>query len=382
MSDTNFIPQVTPIVSTWSQDVNNTVYRLLGDSTGPNGTGGAPATRADIIANMGLLTTVAAASTYLTQANAASTYLTQANAASTYETRANAASTYETQAAVNALMFAFKNHILNGSMSVDQRNSGAAQSIPAAALTYTVDRWAVLSTGSGVTGQQVAGTLSPYHYQITGAVGNTSVEFLQRIEAANINDLAGKVVTISVNLSNSLLTAVGWAVGYASAADNFGTVTAIASGSIAVNPAETRYSFQVTLPAGTANGLQLLLSTANQTSGTFTIGEVQLEEGSVATSFDRRDIGTELTLCQRYYQLGSGIGSDYASAGGIAKYLTVPLAPNMRVAPSVAVSVSGGINYSGGSTLVITKQSVVLTVTALAAGDIAANFTWSASAEI
>ena len=39
-----------------------------------------------------------------------------------------------------------------------------------------------------------------------------------------------------------------------------------------------------------------------QQSGTFDIAQVQLEAGSVATPFEIRPIGTELLMCQRYYQ--------------------------------------------------------------------------------
>lgn len=39
-----------------------------------------------------------------------------------------------------------------------------------------------------------------------------------------------------------------------------------------------------------------------QQSGTFDIAQVQVELGPVATPFERRPIGTELALCQRYYE--------------------------------------------------------------------------------
>ena len=38
-------------------------------------------------------------------------------------------------------------------------------------------------------------------------------------------------------------------------------------------------------------------------SGTFDIAQFQLEEGSVATPFEQRPYGLELSLCQRYYSI-------------------------------------------------------------------------------
>jgi hypothetical protein len=41
--------------------------------------------------------------------------------------------------------------------------------------------------------------------------------------------------------------------------------------------------------------------TLGQQSGTFDIAQVQVEPGPIATTFERRPIGTELSLCQRYF---------------------------------------------------------------------------------
>ena len=78
MSSTTFVDQVTPIVSSWLNDINNTTYNVLGSAGVP------PANAAAVVANLGILTTSIATTTYLTQTNATATYLTQANAALTY----------------------------------------------------------------------------------------------------------------------------------------------------------------------------------------------------------------------------------------------------------------------------------------------------------
>ena len=70
-------------------------------------------------------------------------------------------------------------------------------------------------------------------------------------------------------------------------------------------------------------------STSNQvnavdsTSNTFKIALVQLEAGSVATTFDARSVGTELALCQRYYYQTVYGGSDTTIAHGTAASATV-----------------------------------------------------------
>lgn len=54
MSDTAYTDLVTTVTTASIQDWNNVIYRLLGDSSGAGGTGGAPATRAALIANLAL----------------------------------------------------------------------------------------------------------------------------------------------------------------------------------------------------------------------------------------------------------------------------------------------------------------------------------------
>jgi hypothetical protein len=209
----------------------------------------------------------------------------------------NDGSTQTTRPAVG-----FRNRIINGDMRIDQRNAGASQSITAASPSYSVDRFIVRPIGATVTGQQVAGTGSTqFVYQLTGAASVTQLQFEQRIEASNSYDLAGGNATLSVNLSNSLLTTANWILYYATATDNFASNTLISSGSWTVSSSIARYSANIAIPAAATTGLYLIIFVGAQTSGTFKIGDVQLEAGSTATDFERRPIGTELALCQRYY---------------------------------------------------------------------------------
>lgn len=203
----------------------------------------------------------------------------------------------------------FRNKIINGGMAVDQRNAGAAQTFTAAAaLAYCADRWYGYCTGANVNGQRVAGSgANQYRYQFSGAASVTGIGFGQRIEKLNSIDLAGSTATLSVDLANSLLTTVTWTAYYANTDDTFGTLasptrTQIATGSFTVNSTVTRYNAQIAIPAGATTGIEVVFSVGAQTSGTWVIGNVQLESGSSATAFERRPIGAELALCQRYFE--------------------------------------------------------------------------------
>jgi hypothetical protein len=212
--------------------------------------------------------------------------------------------------------FGFKNRIINGAMTTDQRNDGASQTFTAAAaLAYSVDRWYGYCTGANVTGQQVAGSTTPtntqFRYKFTGAASVTAVGFGQRIEQKNSYDLAGSTCTLSADLGiSATLTTVTWTASYATTtADTFGslaspTITQIATGTFTVSATMTNFSANISVPAAATTGIQILFTVGALTAGlTWTVGNVQLEKGSTATSFDYRPYGTELALCQRYYSV-------------------------------------------------------------------------------
>lgn len=241
-----------------------------------------------------------------------------------------------------------RNRIINGAMAIDQRNAGASLS-SGGGIVYSVDRWWFGSNGAATTAQRVAGSGSTqYRLQITGAASVTSVSLGQRIEAANSYDLAGSTVTLSFDMANSLLTSASWTLSYANSTDSFGslaspTITTISSGSVNITSTVTRYSVQITLPAAATTGLQVQFGVGAQTSGTWTIGNVQLEVGSVATPFERRQYGQELMLCQRYYETGQLIIRNNGASGFV--YYWATWAVPKRSGPTVAIS---GTTYSNG----------------------------------
>ena len=258
----------------------------------------------------------------------------------------------------------FKNRIINGAMTTDQRNAAASQTFTAAAaLAYSVDRWYGYCTGANVTGQQVAGSTTPtntqFRYRFTGAASVTAVGLGQRIEQKNSYDLAGSTCTLSADLAiSATLTTVTWTAYYATTtADTFGTlasptVTQIATGTFTVSATVTNFSANISVPAAATTGIQVLFTVGALTAGlTWTVGNVQFEKGATATSFDYRPYGTELALCQRYYwkSYSSSIipgAAGINQAGSVMIYIpatgntvrcTMPYKVNMRTAPTVTI---------------------------------------------
>jgi hypothetical protein len=241
----------------------------------------------------------------------------------------------------------FKNRIINGNMVVSQRNGTNSQTITAAAaLAYTVDRWYAYCTGANVTGAQVAGasTSSQFLYQFTGAASVTAIGFGQRIEAKNCFDLANTTATLSCYISNSLLTSVTWTAYYATTTDSFGTVasptrTSIATGTFTVSSTRAQYTASISVPSAATTGIEILFTVGAQTSGTWIIDSVQLEAGSVATTFDTRSYGDMLLLCERYYfryvvtAAAQSLGSGYCSSTTVFLGAT-PFPVTMRTVPT------------------------------------------------
>lgn len=247
-----------------------------------------------------------------------------------------------------------RNRIINGSMAIDQRNSGATQTFTAAAaLAYSVDRWYGYCTGANVTGARVAGSgNTAYRYQFTGAASVTAIGFGQRIESINAAYLTSQTATLSVDLANSVLTTVTWTAYYANTADTFGTRTQIATGTFTVNSAVTRYSTQISMPSQAANGVEIVFTVGAQTSGTWTIGNVQLEAGSVATPFEARLGNETLMLCQRYCQVLNSVNDSaigYSNTTSILR-ATFHLKQTMRTAPNATISGTIGTASSAFAT--------------------------------
>lgn len=237
----------------------------------------------------------------------------------------------------------FRNRFTNPRFQIDQRNSGAAQTITAgAALAYTIDRWFAWCTGANVTGQQLASGASDTlnKYQFTGAASVTGINFAQRIKAANCYDLAGKTCTLAVETANSLLTTITWTAYYANTANTFGSIasptkTQFSTGTFTVSSTDTRYSAQLSVPTNATNGIEIVFSVGAQTSGTWTLEDAQLELGTVASRIEDR-MGYELMLCMEHCEAVDYARHDTYAGGAVNPGISQPFKVRKFAIPSIA----------------------------------------------
>jgi len=298
----------------------------------------------------------------------------------------------------SASSFGFKNRIINGQMQIAQRATSATITAGSTiALGYsTVDRFYVYCTGANVTAAQVAGaSATKNRLQITGAASATAVGIGQRIEQLNSYDLAGSTATLSADLAiSATLTTVTWTASYATTtADTFGTlasptVTQIATGTFTVTSTVTNFSTNISIPAAATTGIQIVFTVGALTAGlTWTVGNVQLEKGSTATSFDYRPIGTELQLCQRYYEASSVYWIFSANVtSGSGYYVMGVFKVTKRAGATVTTVNVGNSNFpttapsinSGGTLL----DGFEANLSANGTGSGYFQYTWTASAEL
>ncbi|QQG31345.1 tail fiber protein [Cyanophage S-2L] len=273
-----------------------------------------------------------------------------------------------------------RNMLINGDFRIDQRNTGGAYGLTAgAAFIYGADRWLGFCSGANVSAQRitVAGTqVDPNRMQFNGAASVTAIGIGQRIEAASSRHLAGRQATLSANFSNSLLTTVSWEAFYANSSDSFGTRasptrTSFASGTFAVTSSYTRYSATFDVPAAATTGIEIVFTVGAQTSGTWVVGQAQLEEGVQVTPFERRPLGLETALCQRYFTFFP-VNVRAAAPGAGALYAhSVSFPQRMRANPTLgsivpdpegpgALNLNGaGITVTGATTYGVLVQMVV-----------------------
>jgi hypothetical protein len=316
----------------------------------------------------------------------------------------------ENYSRATGLFSGMRNRIINGAMVIDQRNAGASVTVTDTSnVTYVLDRWFGYGTASSKFSiQQNAGSVTPpsgfsNYFGVTSlaatTVGSSDYYFVgQYIEGFNTADLNfgtanAKTVTLSFWVRSSLTGTFGGSL----------TNSAINRSypfSYTISSANTWEQKSITIAGDTTgtwigatngNGIRVFFSIGMGSSNSGTAGAwagfdirsatgatsvvgtngatwyitgVQLEVGSTATSFDYRPYGTELNLCQRYFQVFGGGPPDSTPARNeiIASgmqfvstefYYPLRFIQEMRVIPTFTL-VGNLRYYRGGSSATVT----------------------------
>ena len=292
------------------------------------------------------------------------------------------------------------NRIINGAMTIDQRNAGASTNNAGSVATYTLDRWLYYGPSSSKFAIQQSST-APVDFvnsllitssAATSMSANNQYLLRHAIEGYNIADLNwgsanAKTVTLSFWVRSSLTGAFGGSVTNSDVNRSYPfsytillantweqksvTITGPTDGSWNItNGTGLRLYFalgagsdyngtagawatvsDVTYPTGSTN----ILGTDG---ATFYITGVQLEAGSSASSFAHENYADTLQKCQRYYyQIGGG-GGEYGFIGiasrwdtNIVSYVGINHPQPMRGVPSLSYTGDIYLSFGGTGTL-------------------------------
>lgn len=253
-----------------------------------------------------------------------------------------------------ATPFAGRNRLINGAFDVAQRGTSFTDQ-----NGYALDRWFCNRSGgaAGVTFAQVYGAFSTTKnwmsvQRTNGNTSTASAAMYQAIEGANCRDLAGQTVAVSFTVGTGAVSSttnnVTAQLFYQATTTDIGptgswTSISSTSFSIAASTSPARYSTTFAVPSN-ATQLELVISVAfsgtASTDDRYYFTEIQLEPGFV-TPFERRLIGLELALCQRYYYRSDNTGNNgILLMGGVegttAAAVGSVLPVTMRATPTLA----------------------------------------------
>lgn len=239
-----------------------------------------------------------------------------------------------------------RNLIINGAMQVWNRTTSVTTS---SSGTFSADRWAS-NAGASTVFSRSTDVPTGFQYSLSVA-GATYTGIRTRIEAADCKRIAGQEVTFSWYAKRTAGTGdMKTYLGYASAEDNFGTVTLIEevvnTASASVSSDWARYTYTITLPANAANGLHFVVFNGSASGAVTTLYTgVQLEVGE-ATPFEHRTYASEEIACNRYFYEASPKWPGLINADATNNLrLQIQFPVKMRASPTVTNSgISSGFS--------------------------------------
>jgi hypothetical protein len=276
-----------------------------------------------------------------------------------------------------------RNAIINGNFDIWQRGTSFTGG------EYGADRWRSLRVGTTCTMSRQAFTLGqtdvpgePTYFvrmAVTSVAGAGNVSQLQQ-KIEGVRTFADQQITVSfyAKADSTKNIAIEFVQNFGTGGSPSASVLAIGTVKKSLTTSWQKITHTLTVPSisgktlGT-DGDDIFIfnvffdagsnfNSLGHQSGTFDIAQVQVEAGPVATPFERRPIGTELALCQRYYtdgnlMSGGAGGRRFASITSSIHALGSHSFPQaMRSTPSVVISNVTFVNCSDIATHALSRN--------------------------
>jgi len=272
----------------------------------------------------------------------------------------------------------FRNKIINGDFGINQRGFTSSTT----SGTYGFDRWLFFAAGGTVTYSTQSFTVgSP------AATGYEAVKFARLVSASqsasgdfavlqqrieDVRTFANSTVTVSFfakaasgtpKVTVELSQIFGTGGSPSADVDNY-------VGQVTLSTSWARYSVTINVPningktmgtnsdsalnvnlwTSAGSSFNARLNTLGIQNNTFDFWGVQVERGSVATPFEQRPVGTELALCQRYYeQVGPITSASYAKWISGEAFMHIPFKVTKRSSPTMALVSGSWTSYNVAS---------------------------------
>ena len=321
-----------------------------------------------------------------------------------------------------------RNLIINGAMTVDQRNSGSAVAAPH--NTYTLDRLNVYQSGDAAYSVQQVSDVVPDGFANSAKIACTTADTngfgandyymlthnfeYNQTRFLEFGTSNAKQVTLSFYVRSNLTGTFSGALESGDGGRHYVF-------EYTINSANTFERKSITIPGDTsgtwtgtsnARGMKIRLALAlganydgtagtwgtdesygstnqtnffSSTSNVFYITGLQFEIGNVATAFEHEDYGTTLRKCQRYYDQSSvstGSGPWYfqvAQLGASYGRAQIDFQVRMRSSPTVTV-VNNNSNFSSSGVQLLSSHMASPYINSTTANNHLES--WTASAEL
>jgi hypothetical protein len=259
----------------------------------------------------------------------------------------NDSSLTNTKLAFDGGSFCFRNKIINGGFDIWQRGTTFTG---VGAGVFTADRWTTSSStatlNKNILRQPMSVSDLPFteagltyclRASYTSGTNTSELPICQPIELTRTGSpgpfKSGQIYTLSYYARCQSNNTIRWSLQFR---DNSNTGTNASQGPSelqTITTSWTRYSHTFTLHSPNATNTSLCVTFTNNATPANTnidITGVQLEEGSVVTPFEQRPIGTELALCQRYYEKSYNIDVTPGTANSAAYIQEYSISGSLR----------------------------------------------------